>query len=187
MNLLTVVTQLKALVPVLEGRVAGAADFASGLEGVVNMKLPAAFVLRLDDEADANDLWPGNQQSVTERIAVVVQFDNTVGSDADARTGFAGINQVDDMRTALFSAVLSWLPADQLTSGPRGFAYGGGRMLDFDRARLFWQYEFTIQNTITDADGYILRGDPIETAVGTIVVPGTVGGAIPIVFDVPVS
>ena len=119
-------------------------------------------------------------------MAIVVEFDNTVSSDADARTGFAGINQVDDMRTAIFAAVLSWLPEDQLSAGPRGFSYGGGRMLDFDRARLFWQYEFTIQNTITDADGYILRGDPIVAAVGTIY-PESDTTVQPIVITVPVS
>jgi len=185
MNIAEIIAQIKTYVPQLGGRVSGAADFASGLESVVNMTLPAAFVLRLDDDASPNDLWPGLQQMVTERMAVVVEFDNTGRTHADARTGYAGVNQVDDMRAAIFSAVLSWLPSDHLSAGPRGFAYGGGRLLDFDRARLFWQFEFTIENTITDSDGFILRGDPLIDIQGTIQPSGDPGGGPAIITDIP--
>ena len=168
MNLLTVINQVKTLAPALGNRVAGAADFASGLETTQNMTLPAAFVLRLSDDASDSDLMPGLHQPVVERMGIVVEFDNTVASDADARTGFAGINQIDAMRALLFSAVLNWTPADMTNAGPTGFRYGGGRLLEFDRARLFWQYEFEIDTIITDADGVGLYGDPIITGVGTI-------------------
>ena len=168
MNLEIIVAQLKAAVPALSGRVAGAADFAAGLESVVNLTMPAAFVIALEDDPEPNDLYPGLQQLVRERIAVVVQFDNRTGSDADARTGFAGVDQVYAMRGDLFAGLLSWIPSDQTGRAARGFSYGGGRLLEFDRARLFWQFEFVLETTISDADGYPLSGDPIATAIGTI-------------------
>jgi hypothetical protein len=184
MNLEAVIAQLKTFVPGLNGNVSGAADFASGLESVTNLPLPAAFVLALDDDAGENDLWPGLQQIVTERIGVVVEFDNTTGSDADARTGFAGVDQVYTMRAALFSALLSWLPPN--LNAARGFSYGGGRILSFDRARLFWQFEFTLDTTISDADGFGPFGDPLIGVQGTLQPAGDPGPAIPVIFNLPV-
>lgn len=159
MNLLSVVTQIQTYCTPLGSRVSGAADFATGLETVVNMPLPAAFVLPLEDDAQDNEALNGLRQFVTERIGVVLQFDNTVSSDADARTGFAGIGQVYAMRTALFAAILNWLPPGAMA--PRGLAYGGGRMLTFDRARLFWQFEFTLETQITDSDGWQSTSVPL--------------------------
>jgi hypothetical protein len=56
------------------------------------------------------------------------------------------------MRGAVFAAILNWLPAGEMA--PRGLSYGGGRILTFDRARLFWQFEFVLGTQITDADGW---------------------------------
>jgi hypothetical protein len=183
MNLQTVIQALKDRVPTLGGRVSGAADFASGLESVVNLLLPAAFVLPLEDAAGDNDVWPGLTQNLTERIGVVVQFDNTTIAPADQRTGFSGVNQVDAARVAVFKAVLNWIPPDQVGLAARGFRYGGGRLVDFDRARLFWQFEFLLDTTITDFDGFPLSGDPIKTAIGTIA-PSSVGDLNPPVVTV---
>ena len=184
MNLEVAVAQVKSYVPALGGRVSGAADFASGLESVVALPLPAAFIMPIEDDAADNENWPGVQQIVTERIAVVVEFDNTTGSDADARTGFAGVDQVYPMRANLFSALLSWLPPN--LNAARGFSYGGGRILTFDRARLFWQFEFTIDVTITDADGFGPFGDPLTDALLTLQPEGDPGPAIPIIVNIPV-
>ena len=187
MNLENVVAQIKAYLPAVGGRVSGAADYATGLETVVNMQLPAAFVFAINDDPAENENWPGLQQAVTERIGVVVQFDNTTGSDADARTGFAGIDQVYPMRAALFSALLSWLPPDQFGRAARGLAYGGGRIVHFDRARLFWQFEFTLETTITDADGFGPFGDPLTDVVLTLQPSGDPGPVTPIVINIPVT
>jgi hypothetical protein len=184
MNLESVIAQLKTYVPALGGRISGAADFAAGLESVVDLPLPAGFVMPLDDDAGDNDSYPGLYQPVTERIGVVVEFDNTTRSDADARTGFSGADQVYPMRANIFSAVLSWIPTDQVGRAARGFSYGGGRLLTFDRARLFWQFEFTLDTLITDADGFPISGDPLTDVRGTIQPSGDPGLAIPIIFDV---
>jgi hypothetical protein len=183
MDLSLVVLQLKTYVPTLGSRISGAADFASGLESTVNLELPAGFVLALEDDAGENDSWPGLFQSVTERIGVVVEFSNATGSDADARTGFAGVDQVYAMRGNIFSALLSWIPPDQVGRAARGLSYGGGRLLTFDRARLFWQFEFTLDTTITDADGFPISGDPLIEVTGTIQPAGDPSPA-PIIFDI---
>lgn len=184
MNLENVAAQAKQYVPALGGRVSGAADFASGLESTVNLELPAGFVLALEDDAGENENWPGLQQTVTERIGVVVEFSNTTGSDADARTGFAGVNQVEVMKFALYSALLSWIPPDQVGRAARGLSYGGGRLLTFDRSRLFWQFEFTLDTTITDADGFPISGDPLIEVTGTL---QPTGSGAPIVIDITKS
>jgi hypothetical protein len=184
MNLATVIGQIKAAVPALGGRVSGAADFASGLETTVNLALPACFVLRLEDQVTPNDAQPGLNQLVTERIGVVVEFDNTSNGDADRRTGFAGANQTDDMRAGLWGALLMWLPPELADRARQGFSYDGGHLLDFDRARLWWQWEFSVETTLTDADGWPLRGDPLvdvqaSLTVGAVDVPE-------ITIDIPV-
>jgi hypothetical protein len=182
LNIGNIIDQLKTAVPALQGRVSGAADFAAGLESAVNMLLPAAYVLRLADDTTPNDLFPGLQQLVEERMAVVVEFDNTTGADADRRTGFAGVNQVDAMRANLWAGLLSWIPPDQVGRAARGFSYGGARLLDFDRARLFWEFDFTIETTLTDADGVQLSGDPLTQIQGTVDVGD---GAEVIIFNIP--
>lgn len=186
MNLLTVITQLRTYATALGGRVAGAADFASGLESTQNLTMPCAFVLRLADDAEPDNSWPGANQTVMERMAIVVQFDNTVNSDADARTGFAGINQVDAMRANLLAAVMNWTPPDMTNVGPRGFQYAGGRLLEFDRARLFWQFEFDLGTLVSDADGFGIYGDPIVSSLGTIqpAANPNIGPGITIEFNV---
>ena len=188
MNLQTVVQALKDRVPAFGGRVSGAADFASGLETVVNLTMPAAFVLPLEDAAGDNEVWPGLTQMLTERIGVVVQFDNTTIAPADQRTGFSGANQVEAARLAVFAAILNWIPPDQVGKAARGLRYGGGRLVDFDRARLFWQFEFLLDTTITDFDGFQISGDPIVTSTGTIK-PSSTGNvnppAITVKYTVP--
>jgi hypothetical protein len=184
MNLVTVIDQVRTYCPALGGRVSGAADFAAGLESTVNLALPSAFILRLEDAVTDNDQQPGLQQLVTERMGVVVEFDNTTNGDADRRTGFAGTNQTDDMRGALWAALLTWLPPELTGRARQGFSYGGGHLLDFDRARLFWQFEFTLELTLTDADGFPLRGDPLRDAQGTITVAVNAPAVPVITFDV---
>jgi len=181
MNIETIIAQIKANVPELGGRVSGAANFATGLESAVNMLLPAAYVLRLADDPAPNDQQPGLQQVVTEHVGVVVEFDNTLNGDADRRTGFSGVNQVDDMRAALFRGMLNYLPEDIVAR--QGFSYSGAHLIDFDRARLFWQYDFEIDNVISDADGVGLYGDPLTNIHAEITVEP---GAPLIEIDLPV-
>lgn len=163
MNLDTVITQLRTYCAPLAGRVGGAADFDTGTEGVLAftdstgaLAYPAAVVIPLDDDATDLDALPGPQlnQTVIERIGVVVEFDTT----ADRR-GQAGVDQVQAMKYALHGAILNWNPEPLRSTN--GLRYGGGRLLKLDRARLFWQFEYTLSVLLTDGDGFQLRGDPL--------------------------
>jgi hypothetical protein len=161
MDITPVINQLRAYCPQLGGRVGGAADFDKGIEATIQITdangqfvYPVAVVIPLEDEADRNELLVGNTQQVTESIGVIVEFD----ASADRR-GQAGVSQVEAMRTALFGALLTWNPDPSRAA--RGLAYAGGELLAFDRARLFWQFRFSLETTITDADGFLPSGDPL--------------------------
>lgn len=154
MDLVAVVAQLKAYVPAFEKRVAGAADFATGLESQVWQALPAAYVVPMKDEAEANDEQNGLRQVITERVGVVVEFDNS-----QDRRGQEVTLLYESMRTALFKALLNWrIDPDR---APRGLAYGGGELVQFDRARLFYQFDFTLQIQIDDDDGFQVGWPPL--------------------------
>lgn len=155
MELLDVITQLKTYCPELKA-VAGVADFANGLETVTNLPRPAAYVYALQDEAEPNTDLNSDQQIYWEIFAVTVEFDVTTGTLADSRTGFQGVNQVHDMRAAIWKAILNWCPPSMLDRAPRAIEYVGAELLSFDRARLFWQYTFRLQALVTDADGFVV-------------------------------
>ncbi len=155
MDLNAAIMQLRRQAPIFggdpitgkNGRVAGAADFAQAIEDQAWMDLPAAYVIPLDEDSDENPPGPGLDQHITERIGVIVELDNT----ADRR-GQAPAAQLHDVRTAVFAALLNW--RIDPVSAAQGLAYGGGRLLQLDRARLFFQWEFTLHRLLTDADGW---------------------------------
>jgi hypothetical protein len=182
LNLDTVITQLRTYCAPLGGRVGGAADFDVGTEAVIAftdatgaLVYPAAVAIPLEDEAIDNDALPGPQlnQTVTERIGIVVEFDST----ADRR-GQASVDQVDAMKYAIHAAILNWNPSPGRSTG--GLRYAGGRLLKLDRARLFWQFEYSLSVMLTDGDGWQLRGDPLTDALATVT-----GLEPPIIFDIP--
>ena len=183
MNLDPVIAQLRTYCPLLGGRIGGAADFDTGTEDVIAftdpatgaLAYPAAVVIPLDDEAEDIDPVPGPQlnQTVTERIGVIVEFD----SSADRR-GQSGADQVQAMKYAVHAALLNWNPSPG--QSVNGLRYAGGRLLKMDRARLFWQLDYSLQVLLTDADGFALRGDPLTDALTTVT-----GLEPPIIFDIP--
>lgn len=161
MNIAAVITRLREGASIFSNRVAGAADFATGLESTVNMTLPAAFVIPLEDEAVGNDEASGLRQIISERIGVIVQIANDV-TDMGDRRGQAPVEGVDAVRSAIFAAILNWRPSVPLLPAARGFEYAGGRLVDFDRARLFWQFDFILETTVTDSDGWQAPAEDLE-------------------------
>jgi hypothetical protein len=184
MDISLVIAQLRQYCPALGGRVGGAADFETGVESVIaitdpktgKFAYPAAVVIPLEDDAADNDLLDGNTQTVTETIGVIVEFDAT----ADRR-GQGGVSQAEAMKYALFGALLNWLIDPN--RGARGLYYAGGELLTFDRARLFWMYRMSFDATITDADGFVPRGDPLTNVTETIQPDDPVNLAPPIVVE----
>lgn len=160
MNLDAVIAQLRAEAPSFADRVAGAANFADAMEGEVALALPAAYVIPLEEEASENDSLNGLRQLVTERIGVVLHLDNAVANGGDRR-GQAPVASVDALRLEVFAAILNWAPAGSLAV-VRGLEYAGAQLLKIDRARVFYQLEFTLEATLTDSDGYQAPNEPLE-------------------------
>ena len=184
MDISRVIEQLRRYCPDLGGRVGGAADFENGVETVITINdpktgklaYPSAVVIPLEDEPGSNDLLDGNLQEVVETIGVIVMFD----ASADRR-GQAAVSQVEAMKYAMFQALLSWVIDPG--RGARGLYYAGGELLTFDRARLFWMYRMSFDATISDADGFIPRGDPLINVTETIHPDDPVDLTTPIVVE----
>lgn len=143
----TFISQLRANAPIFGGRVAGAAEFYAGLKNYnTSLALPAAYVIPLGQDADANQVWTGLIQIVHKSIGVAVELD----AQQDRR-GQAPTMNFEAIEAQIFASVLN-LEIDECRQ-PRGTSFGGARYLDLDRARLFYQWEFNIDWQITDADG----------------------------------
>jgi hypothetical protein len=176
----TFISQLRANAPMFGGRVAGAAEFEAGLKNYnTSLPLPAAFVRPLEEEAEPNQVWNGLVQVVHKSIGVVVEVD----AQQDRR-GQAPIMDLDEVQTQIFASVLN-LEIGQCRM-VRGTSYSGMRVLALDRARLFYEYVFTLDWQITDADGV----QPVSTlpllnieldifnAPGAVGVPGSNPAAV---------
>jgi hypothetical protein len=160
-NIGLIIAQLKTSAPLFAGNVAGAAEYERAVEDQTWLPLPAAYVIPLDTEAGPNDSMNGLFQVCTERIGIIVAMDNS----ADRR-GQAPVATIDRVQAALFRAVLNWRPDSsidnpgqpagnpQLDHETRGFRLDHANLVGWDRARLFYQWDFALDVTITDADGW---------------------------------
>lgn len=149
MDILAIIAAIKARCASFSNRVAGAAEFASLPEKSV-LPVPAAFVIPLDDEAQANKSDNGYLQDVRDVISVVVVIDNT----PDER-GQTAIYSIRTIRAELWKALLAWNPDAQHGR----ITYEGGHLLKMDRARLYYQFEFGADTELTVEDTY--QGDAL--------------------------
>lgn len=124
------------------GRVAGAAEYKR-LADNANLTMPAAYVIPMDDNAQEMSSENGYSQIVRDGFAVIVVVSNTT----DER-GQGGVVSVTALRATLWAALLAWKPDAQ--HGP--IVYEGGQLLDLDRSRLYYQFEFSAATEITEAD-----------------------------------
>jgi hypothetical protein len=158
MNIDTVITQLRTYAPIFNNNVAGAADYAKGLETVVSLPLPSCFVYPLEDAVEENSGMGGSlHQEVHERIAVVVELDNTTD-----RRGQSSVTSVEAIKYGIFKAILNWNPSGFGRAG-QGLRYNGGHLLGMDRERIFWQFDFYLTATITQTDGFIPSAQYLQT------------------------
>jgi len=150
------ISQLRANAPIFGGRVAGAAEFYAGLRNYnTSMPLPAAYVLPLGQEADANQVWNGLIQTLHKGIGIAVELD----AQTDRR-GQAPTMNFEEIEAQIFASCLNMVIGD--CRMVRGASFAGARYLDLDRARLWYQWEFNIDWQITDADGVQPVGVPIK-------------------------
>lgn len=167
MDIALIIAALKTRCASFGGRVAGAAEYKR-LPEAANLDMPAAYVIPLDENPDAVQSHNGYRQVVRDSVAVVVVLANT----ADER-GQGSITSVRAIRTELWAALLGWEPdADH-----GRIEYEGGQLLDLDRARLYYQFEFAAETEIIESDTW--QGDsnaalPAFTDLGlTVNVPGS--------------
>jgi hypothetical protein len=154
MDLDIVITQLRQYATGFNGNIAGAADFETGLSSTVNLPYPSAFVLPLGEAPDLENLdATGLYQNVTEHIGIIVE----VSSTADRR-GQTAVTGLDSLRASVFSAILNWHYDE---NSQKGLSYVGAELIVFDRARLFWKWEFANSFIITDEDGFQVTGPPL--------------------------
>lgn len=144
MDIDNIIAALRTRCPAFATRVAGAAQFKM-LPETAAMATPCAFVLPLDDSPDPPASPNMVKQFLDEGFAVVVAIDNSV----DER-GQASSYTVQSLRTELWRALLGWQPTPQHS----GIAYGGGHLLQIDRARLWFQFEFSAAFEIGPEDGW---------------------------------
>lgn len=137
-----IITALKARAASFGGRVAGAAEYKR-LPETANLAVPAAYVIPMDDDAGEQSSQNGYRQTVTDTFAVVVVLSNT--PDERGQTAITG---KDAIRAELWTALLAWQPDAE--HGP--IEYAGGQLLDLDRARLYYQFEFSAETEIRETD-----------------------------------
>lgn len=146
MDLTTVISALKARCPSFGAapnrRFAGAAEFAA-LSEAAKLELPSGYVIPLDDEPSDQESQNGYRQAVRDVFGVVVVISNV----PDER-GQTSIGSIHVLRNELFKALLAWVPMADY--GP--IEYRGGTLLHVDRARLYYQFEFSTEFSVGEAD-----------------------------------
>lgn len=156
MNIDTIIRQIRANAPIFNGNVAGAAEYALAQDQAW-MPGPCGYVVPLDDEPGPNLNLTGLQQVVTETFMVMCLLDNST----DRRGQAAATAAVNDVKTAIFAAVLNWRPDD--INAAQGFRYArGGLVGEPNRSRLWWQFDFSIDVTITGAEGFQVPTTPLN-------------------------
>lgn len=144
MQLDPIITALRARCPTLGTRVAGAAQFKL-LPETVALPVPAAFVIPLDDNPQEPLSSNSVRQQLDDSFAVVLALSNVPDEK-----GQSGVQSVHDLRAELWAALLGWQPSDRHD----GIAYQGGQLLAMDRARLWYQFEFSAAFEICPQDGW---------------------------------
>lgn len=146
MNLNLVISQLRTYCPSFSGRVAGSARFKC-LPEDANLTVPSAYVIPLDDNPGEQMSLNDVRQQLTESFAVIVALSNT----PDER-GQAAVNSAHDtIRAEIWKALLGWQPDKVIYDG---IQYQGGNLLDLDRSRLWYQFDFGAQMQIGPEDGW---------------------------------
>lgn len=150
MNLNIVIDHLRDHCPAFGGRVAGAARFKR-IDENQTLDVPCAFVIPLDDNPDESRAVNDVRQGITEAFAVIVALSNVADERGQAASNLAH----DAIRAELWAALLGWQPdglADE--SIYRGIQYEGGNLLDLDRSRLWYQFDFGAYREIGPEDGW---------------------------------
>ncbi len=136
-----------------ENRIGGAAELALALTYTLQKEM--AFVVQMAETASANRMDSAISQLITERFAVIIALDNA-SSDKD-KMGLTAYDTLFDVRTEIFSALLGW----QMEGAESLISYAGGRVIQVNRAYLWYQFEFLVETRIDDDDGVDVGADDL--------------------------
>lgn len=141
MKLTQIIEEIKANCPTFEQRAAGAAEYAN-LRNRSNLRVPASYVVPMDENASEMGNGSGYRQILTEGFSVIVVISNL----ADER-GQQAVNQLHDLRAELWAALLGFE-----MDGYDPITYSGGNLLHVDRSRLDYQFDFNADYHIDISD-----------------------------------
>lgn len=144
-SLSTIIEAIRERCPTFNQNVAGAAEWKD-LQDYENPTYPAAYVVPLSEEADAQESPNGYRQTVTETFGVIV-----LATSDDAR-GQSAIEMVrEQLRPELFHALLAWSPDPSLYSE---IIFEGAQVIYLDSARMGYQFEFSYEYYLDAEDAY---------------------------------
>lgn len=141
-----VISQLRNYCPSFEGRVAGAAQFKK-LPETANFSFPAAYVIPLDDSPGERMSLNDVRQPLLESFAVIIALSNV----ADERGQDSIYSVYYKARQEIWAALLGFQPDPDIY---RGIEYQGSNLLELDRARIWYQFDFGMYREITPEDGW---------------------------------
>jgi hypothetical protein len=142
MQLNPIIEELRERCPVFANRIAGAAEFKM-LDERASLAVPFAFVIPLDDSPESQQSGTGYRQTLKEGFGVVVAVSNV--SDEKGQNSTASIH---NLRATLWAALLGWQPSDRHDA----VVYEGGQLMGMDRARLWYQFDFSAKMEIETSD-----------------------------------
>lgn len=144
MQLEPIIQALRERCPVFSDRVGGAAQFKLLPESTA-LQVPFAFVIPLDDSPEESRSQNSVRTNLKDSFAVVVALSNLTDEKGQAAT-----STVHGMRGVLWGALLGWQPGPDYD----GIVYDGGHLVQLDRSRLWYQFEFAASMEIGPEDGW---------------------------------
>lgn len=143
MRISPIVLKLRLAETRFEDKVGGTAELAVAERQVFDEE---AFVYQVAEQSEPNDSENIVIQRVTEVFAVVVVLKND-NSDKD-KLGLTAYDSLFDVRAELFSALIGW----EMPDAESKVSYVGGRVLKVTRAYLMYQFEFSVNFRLCEAD-----------------------------------
>ena len=128
-----IIPRIRAQCPIFANRVAASATYRQ-VSMQDDFPVPHAFVLPLGDNADGEVMLSALDQELTTRFAVVVAVSN-----ASDERGQAAAEVIYDIRRALLTALVGWVPAPQYGAV---LYQGMPDDPDISRARAWAQFDF---------------------------------------------
>lgn len=144
MELEPIIAALRTRVAYFSNRIAGAAQFKM-LPETAQLQVPCAYVIPLDDSPGEHLSTNALRQDITDSFAVVVALSNL--PDEKGQTSSHSVHEV---RALLWSSLLGWSPSSEYEP----ISYEGGQLLQLDRARIWYQFEFSSVTQIDTSNSW---------------------------------